>query len=65
MKRCAKCGEVKPTDEFFPEKRNRDGLASRCRPCHRERLREHRAACREEERMERAIFATANDQEGT
>lgn len=34
-KKCSKCGEVKGRWEFYAEKRNRDGLASACKACHR------------------------------
>lgn len=32
-KRCTKCGEVKKIDDFYPDKRTRDGRGSHCRPC--------------------------------
>lgn len=34
-KRCPKCSEVKPVEEFSKNKANRDGLQSQCKPCHR------------------------------
>lgn len=39
-KRCTKCGEVKPLEEFRKDKRARDGRGSRCRVCHAKRARE-------------------------
>lgn len=42
VKRCTRCGETKPRGEFSPNTYVRDGLASRCRPCHREAVRESR-----------------------
>lgn len=36
-KRCRKCDEEKPLDEFPAEKRNRDGRAGSCRDCERKR----------------------------
>lgn len=33
MKRCSKCGEIKPFNDFLKHKRNRDGLESQCRAC--------------------------------
>lgn len=35
MKTCTVCGEQKPLDEFVVNRKAKDGLASRCRPCHR------------------------------
>lgn len=35
MKRCARCGETKPVDEFPRNKGRRDGYHSYCKPCHR------------------------------
>src|SRR5690554_4606417 len=32
-KRCTKCGEVKPLEDFRKDKRRRDGRDSRCRVC--------------------------------
>lgn len=37
-KKCACCGEVKPTTEFGPSKQNKDGLRSYCRPCARAKI---------------------------
>lgn len=33
MKRCSKCGEVKPCTEFYKRKDSRDGLEGRCKLC--------------------------------
>jgi hypothetical protein len=35
MKRCAKCREELPVDQFGPGKKWRDGLFPYCRPCAR------------------------------
>lgn len=35
-KTCPKCGEDKPTTEFYKNKRRRDGLQSHCKQCHNE-----------------------------
>lgn len=35
-KRCTKCQESRPSSEFSPDVRRKDGLRSRCRPCDRE-----------------------------
>jgi hypothetical protein len=33
MKRCTKCGETKPVEEFNRDKTNKDGRCSRCKAC--------------------------------
>ena len=33
VKRCSRCGEVKPLEEFSPDPRKRDGRYAHCRPC--------------------------------
>ncbi len=33
-KQCPRCGETKPLTEFHRNRRNKDGLQSRCKPCH-------------------------------
>ena len=33
MKKCSKCGEEKPLDEFIKNKRNPDGLEYKCKIC--------------------------------
>jgi hypothetical protein len=33
QKKCTKCGEVKPLDEFKKDKRRPDGASSWCKPC--------------------------------
>ena len=32
-KKCSKCKEVKPINEFYKHKRQKDGLASQCKCC--------------------------------
>ncbi len=62
MKRCSKCGEEKPASEFGPERRNRDGLSSRCRQCDRERVQVYRAENRESvNARKRELYATEHD----
>lgn len=41
MKRCPKCGETKPVDEFVRNRSARDGVGSYCRPCHARVVREN------------------------
>jgi len=33
MKRCQKCGEVKPLEDFYPRKSSQDGRRSDCKAC--------------------------------
>jgi hypothetical protein len=33
MKRCPKCGDMKPLSDFTPDKTKASGYASRCKPC--------------------------------
>lgn len=33
-KTCTKCGETKPLDEYYTDKRTTDGLRSQCKACH-------------------------------
>ena len=32
-KRCTKCGEEKPLEEFYVDRKGREGRSSRCRAC--------------------------------
>lgn len=41
LKRCTKCGEVKPLGMFSKNRRNRDGLQSECKSCNAKYHREH------------------------
>lgn len=34
MKTCTKCGETKPLEDFYSDKRRKDGRYSHCKPCH-------------------------------
>lgn len=34
-KTCSKCGQLKPVDQFYKDKRHPDGLFSSCKSCHR------------------------------
>lgn len=42
MKRCVRCGELKPLEEFCRDKRAKDGLFSSCRECGRRAMKERR-----------------------
>lgn len=44
FKRCSRCHEVKPLEEFPPDKSRWDGRQSRCRACDAKRARERRWA---------------------
>lgn len=41
-KRCTRCGEVRPLEEFPRKRSRRDGRDSHCRPCHRAADRDRR-----------------------
>ena len=41
MKRCCRCGGVKPLSEFNKNRRSKDGLHSYCRPCHRQNSKDY------------------------
>lgn len=45
-KRCSRCGERKPAEDFSASSSSRDGLASRCRSCHRLDVAEYRERVR-------------------
>lgn len=40
---CSKCGEEKPTTEFFNERRGRDGLQAHCKLCDKAKAADYRA----------------------
>lgn len=37
MKRCYKCGDEKPREDFYKDRSRKDGLNAICKPCHRSR----------------------------
>ena len=37
-KPCSKCGSVRPSSEFFKDKRQRDGLSTHCKDCQRKAI---------------------------
>ena len=56
MKTCSKCKEQKPLDEFYRNRRTKDGKASWCKECHRARSREYGRTHREEVNRNVAIW---------
>ena len=36
MKKCYRCKETKPKDQFFKNKSQKDGLVGYCKPCHQQ-----------------------------
>lgn len=48
MKRCSKCGELKPLDAFYKAKGTRDGLRGDCRDCFRARAKARYPLVREQ-----------------
>jgi len=58
-KRCRKCGETKPLNEFYRYPYYPfDGAIPACKPCHRKACRERQRALREQRRMLRATKGT-------
>ncbi len=43
LKKCSKCGEVKPVSEFGKDKGAKDGLFRWCKVCNRNHQKEYRA----------------------
>ena len=41
-KKCSKCGEVKPINEFYKDKSHKDGLCSLCKCCVNKKQKEYR-----------------------
>ncbi len=64
MKRCTKCGEEKPQDEFHRHKKERDGLCSQCKVCAREKGRLYRKAHPGEAREYARLRYEANPERG-
>jgi len=52
-KRCTKCERVKPLDEFYGNKKSKDGLEYSCKECYREAQVEYRKKNREKIRAYR------------
>lgn len=48
MKKCSKCGEVKPLEEFNKDKSRKDGRQVRCRECEKQRNRQYNKVNREQ-----------------
>jgi hypothetical protein len=42
MKKCSKCGKVKPLSEFNKDSKHRDGLRASCRVCRKKQEHNHR-----------------------
>jgi len=47
MKTCTKCGEVKPLDEFWKDKRAKNGVLGACKKCRYEILKKYRSENKE------------------
>lgn len=43
MKRCSNCRQLKPKEEFYRAKKNKDGLKCACKDCERVRKRKYLA----------------------
>lgn len=59
-KRCIKCKQMLPTDEFFPRKTGKDGLNAKCRRCNSIECAAHYAAHKEEMAATNAAWILAN-----
>jgi hypothetical protein len=61
-KRCFKCGDVRPLDDFYSHPQMGDGHLNKCKPCTRKDAREHRLAnpekVRERERTKKRTPAS-------
>lgn len=58
VKKCSKCGETKPRDQYNRDRR--DGLRSNCRACHQAAARAWRQANREKKRATDRAWCEAN-----
>jgi 5-methylcytosine-specific restriction endonuclease McrA len=60
VKRCTKCGEVKPLSEFSADKRRPDGKRFHCKACARVYFREYKRANGDRVRAKQAEYRDAN-----
>lgn len=60
QKKCSKCGEVKPLDEFCKDRWNKDGRKSNCRECAKAMTRKWRKANPEKTREQNRRWRAAN-----
>ncbi len=60
MKKCNKCGEVKPKTEFYKNKKTKDGLQYTCKKCCRELNKEYYKNNYEKARENRRIWRENN-----
>jgi 5-methylcytosine-specific restriction endonuclease McrA len=59
-KRCSKCGEIKPLEDFSKDKRKEDNRQAKCKACYAEYQRERRTANPEENRRYVQSWREAN-----
>jgi len=45
MKKCTKCGDIKPTSEFHRSREGKDGIRATCKECDKKDKREWRRTC--------------------
>ena len=60
MKTCSRCGETKPTTEFYKNPGKRDGFESSCKVCMRIAASSWRAANTEKDKATKTAWAKAN-----
>lgn len=59
-KECTRCGEFKPYNEFYRDKKSKDGWNYWCKKCHAEKNRLYRLANKEEIAEQKRLYYLAN-----
>ena len=65
VKACSKCGEVKPLEDYSPDKQNKDGRQSACKTCKAASQRAYRKANPEKEAARKRAYQQANKEKAT
>lgn len=56
LKRCARCKELKPVEDFSRNKQSRDGLCYYCKVCDKERARERYVKSRNKKKENKILL---------